>query len=82
MSAAKKAAEKAKYAYTSYPDEGAWCIALIERDVKGYRPVPEYGPYDDEKKAEGVANRLNERIGVNEQEELEILATTLPPLEN
>lgn len=57
-----------RYAYThteTAPNE--WSVVLCEDGVAGYRLVPDYGPYDDEERAQGIAQRLNERLGMTEQ---------------
>lgn len=77
---AKKGAPKPKraaFAYTSYlVSAGRFAVALCECNVKGYRPVSEYGPYDYESRADGIASRLNERIGVSEATARRIVNST------
>jgi hypothetical protein len=56
---------------------GRFALALCQRNVQGYRPVFDYGPYDDEKHAEGVAARLNARNGVSDRRARSIVRTTM-----
>ena len=76
---AKALAALAKsFAYTSYEvAHGSFGIALCERGVKGYQPVDDYGPYADEARAKGIAERLNERLGVSKASARTIVMSTM-----
>ena len=43
-----------------------WSVACCVEGEAGFHPVPEYGPYpgpEGEKRAQGIVDRLNERLG-------------------
>jgi len=66
------------FAYTVVPtSRRKFALALCERNVQGYRPVYDYGPYDFADHAEGVASRLNARNGVSAQRARNIVRTTM-----
>lgn len=67
--------KRVAYAVTT-EDGRAWGVGVVFENQPGYRPVPEYGPYEDEARAEGVVGRLNARIGVDEKTALQIVATS------
>lgn len=66
-----------RVAYAVTTEDGSkWGVGVVFEGQSGYRPVPEYGPYEDEARAEGIVERLNARIGVDVQTALSITATT------
>lgn len=79
MSAAA-ARKQPRSAYTVMPEEGkrlTWGISVCIEGEAGHRPLPDYSGYDDEKRARGIALRLNERIGVSPAQAQEIVRSTL-----
>ncbi len=45
---------------------GGWGVACVVEGEEGYHPVADYGPYKGtkgEKHAQGIVDRLNERLG-------------------
>jgi hypothetical protein len=64
-------------AYAEVTDDGRdWYIGCIVDGDQGYRPVSDYGPYD-EARARGVVERLNERIHVSPKLATEIVARSM-----
>ena len=56
---------------------GGYGVACCVEGEKGYHPVPDYGPYMDEKHTQGVVDRLNERLGVSKDEAHRIVLSTM-----
>lgn len=69
-----------RIAYTTIVGPKGWTIAVCREGENGYRPVPDYGPYKDEAHARGVADRLNVRLGVDQETAFKIVASTMPLL--
>jgi hypothetical protein len=68
--------DKKRVAYAVTTEDGLeWGVGIVTENQAGYRPVDGYGPYDEER-AEGVAERLNLRIGVDKKTALKIVATS------
>lgn len=64
-------------AYVAVTDDGQrWYIGVVVDGDVGYRPVSDYGPYDEER-AEGVAARLNARINVDPRTAAAIIARSM-----
>jgi hypothetical protein len=62
------------------PEEGrrlTWGVSVCVEGEAGHRPLPDYSGYDDEKRARGIALRLNERIGISPAAAQEIVRSTL-----
>ena len=58
--------QKKKSAYWVVDVPGGWGIACCVEGESGYHPVGDYGPYagpEGEKRAQGIVDRLNERLG-------------------
>ena len=55
--------KKKKTAYWVVDVPGGWGVACVVEGENGYHPVDDYGPYAEEAKAQGVVDRLNERLG-------------------
>jgi hypothetical protein len=67
-----------KCAYTHAElQHGEWSVVLCEEGVQGYRPIPDYGPYKHEDRAEGIAGRLNARLGVSDTRAKDIVRSTM-----
>lgn len=68
-----------RVAYTTVEvSHGRFGIACCVEGEKGYHPVPDYGPYDDEKRAELIARNLNTRLAhVTPKEALRIVLSTM-----
>lgn len=65
-------------AYVAADVDGGWGVSICEQGVEGHRPVQDYsGPYKVEQ-AEGIATRLNLRLGLNEKQARLIIMTTMP----
>jgi hypothetical protein len=66
-------------AYIVAPSEDlkAWQVVLVSKGVPGYRPIADYPPVVSKVQAEGVAGRLNQRLGVSKEEALLIAVTTM-----
>jgi hypothetical protein len=56
-----------------------FAIGCCKEDEYGYHPVEEYGPYDKEDHAQGVADRLNAGLMLGEKEVRQIIASTMRP---
>jgi hypothetical protein len=68
---------KKRVAYSTTTEDGeSWGIGIVTEGESGYRPVADYGPYD-EKRAEGVAERLNLRINVDKATAHKIIASSM-----
>lgn len=79
MSAAKlNVVDGKRTAYTAAPEEATrtWGVSICVEGEAGHRPISEYSGYD-EKRAKGIAVRLNERIGVSPAEADEIVRSTI-----
>ncbi len=58
--------KRKKSAYWVVDVPGGWGIACCVEGEGGYHPVDDYGPYagaEGEKRAQGIVDRLNERLG-------------------
>lgn len=60
----------------NYPNK--WAVIICEKNVKGYRVVSDYGPYEVQNSAIEVAKRLNKRLGITEKQAMYIVGTTMP----
>lgn len=56
---------------------GGWGVAACKRGESGYHPVDDYGPYEDEPRAQGIVNRLNARLGVSKASAHTIVRSTM-----
>lgn len=57
---------------------GAWGVGACKRGESGYHPVDDdYGPYEDESRAQGVVDRLNARLGVSKASAHTIVRSTM-----
>lgn len=57
----------------------AWGIVVCCEGEEGYHgPLSDYGPYEDEARACGIAERLNERLHLTKKEAAVIVASTMP----
>ena len=72
-------AHGAQRAYVVVPvaEHGKFRIGACVRGENGYHPVDDYGPYEDEKKAQGVVDRLNERLGVSRKAAMGVVRSTM-----
>lgn len=67
-----------KVAYAATDVEGGWGVSICVQGENGHRPVADYsGPYTVEE-AEGIADRLNKRLGLDEGEAKMIVLSTMP----
>jgi hypothetical protein len=65
-------------AYVAADVDGGWGVSICEQGVEGHHPVQDYsGPYTVEQ-AEGIAGRLNERLGLEAREATLIIMSTMP----
>lgn len=65
-------------AYVAADVDGGWGVSICEEGVEGHRPVADYsGPYTIDI-AEGIAGRLNRRLGLDESTARLIIMTTMP----
>ena len=58
-------------------DDRTWGVAICKEGEDGYHPVPDYSGYDSEERAKGIAERLNKRLGVDSDEALRIVLSTM-----
>lgn len=63
--------------YPNTEDGLQWFICIVTEGEAGYRAVADYGPYEEESRAEGIADRLNERLGIDKKAQLEIVASSM-----
>ena len=63
-------------AATAVIHDGAYILGIAERDVAGYSPTT-YGPYATYDEASDHARLINERLGLEPQEALEIVLSTM-----
>jgi hypothetical protein len=68
---------KKKIAYVVVDMPGGWGVAACREHENGYHPVGDYGPYEDETKAQGVVDRLNARAGVSSIRARKIVMSTM-----
>ena len=67
-----------KVAYVAADVDGGWAVSICVQGENGHRPVQNYsGPYTVEV-AEGIASRLNRRLGLDEGQARMIILTTMP----
>lgn len=59
---------------------GGWGVGCCVEGTLGYRPVPEYGPYKDEARAQATVANLNKRAGVSNARARRIVRSTMPRL--
>lgn len=66
-------------AYIVAPSEDlkGWQPVLVVKDEPGFRRLPDYPPGSSKERAESLAHRLNERVGVSKEEALHIAVTTM-----
>lgn len=65
-------------AYVAADVDGGWGVSICVQGEAGHRPVQDYsGPYTAER-AEGIASRLNRRLGLDEGQARMIILTTMP----
>lgn len=73
-----KAKSTKKVAYVAADVDGGWGVSLCVQGENGHRPVADYaGPYTVET-AEGIAERLNRRLGLDESQVRLIVLSTMP----
>lgn len=64
-------------AVNEFMDPDTYGISVCVEDESGHRPLSDYaGPYTRER-AEGIAKRLNERLGVSAKVARRIVASTM-----
>jgi hypothetical protein len=56
---------------------GGWGVGACKRGETGYHPVDDYGPYEDESRAQGIVDRLNARLGVSKTSAHTIVRSTM-----
>ena len=69
-----------RIAYWVVDVTGGWGVAACKEGEGGYHPVPEYGPYPEESRAQGVVDRLNLRAGLGPTAVRGIVRSTMPQL--
>lgn len=72
---AKSKVARTAYALVEVP--GGWGVAACVQGEKGYHPVPDYGPYKEESRAQGVVDRLNARLGCSRAQARLIVHSTM-----
>jgi hypothetical protein len=70
--------KKSAYCVVNVP--GGWGVACCVQDEDGYHPVPEYGPYNDEARAQVIVDSLNVRAGITKVRAYKIVRSTMPAL--
>jgi hypothetical protein len=69
-----------KSAYWVVDVPGGWGVAAVVQGEEGYHPVPDYGPYEDERRAQVTVDSLNARLGVTKVRAHLIVRSTMPAL--
>lgn len=72
------AVKKPGTAYAVVDLPGGWGVGCCVEGEKGYHPVPDYGPYDDDDRAQGIVDRLNKRLGLDSVAVRRIVGSTMP----
>ena len=67
-----------KSAYTVVDVPGGWGVACCVEGERGYHPVDEYGPYQNEETAKIVVDRLNKRLELGPVGVRRIVGSTMP----
>jgi hypothetical protein len=67
-----------KSAYCVIEVPGGFGVACCVQDEDGYHPVPEYGPYNDEARAQVIVDSLNVRAGITKVRAHKIVRSTMP----
>ena len=67
-----------KSAYWVVDVSGGWGVACCVEGERGYHPVDEYGPYQNEETAKIVVDRLNKRLELGPVGVRRIVGSTMP----
>lgn len=67
------------YAYTAVVTNRGSMVGRVDRGTSGYTPMPEYGSWKRHDAAEAKAEELNDTIGVDKLEALDIVCGTMFP---
>ena len=69
---------KPRTAYHVVDVPGGWGVAACVENEPGYHPVPDYGPYEDDARAQNIVNALNTRLGISKDLAHRIVRSTMP----